>query len=211
MISRFVVVGTLAMACGLLAAGISRAAQVDVNEQQVQAWNRFSETLLKLHKQQLAGREIRQTEMSGRYGGEAAKNYSYKDVEYFDAKTGRLLSRVRWDGDRPEAYHSVEVFVYDGAGRLVRDFTTMYLPWARNAPIRTFINLHRESDGLHAFRQFDASGNRLYEQCKGRYSGEAVEISLEFQDIDALATAAPAYRACFGKLPETAGAFLTPH
>ncbi|MBI5612620.1 MAG: hypothetical protein HY942_06115 [Gammaproteobacteria bacterium] len=201
----------LALSGTLFGAGGARAAQVDVNEQQVQVWNRFSETLLKLHLQQLSGREIRKSEHSGRYGGEVAKNYSYKDIEYHDAKTGRLLSRVRWDGDKPEVYHTVEVFVYDGAGQLVRDFATMYLPWARNAPIRTFINLHRHTDGLHAYRQFDASGIRLYEQCKGAFSGKAVDISLEFQDIDAQATAAPAYKACFGKLPETAGAFLTPH
>ena len=192
MISRFVVVGTLAAVCGLLGGGFARAAQVDVNEQQVRAWNRFSEALLTLHKQQLNGREIRKTEESGRYGGEMAKNYSYKDIEYYDAKSGRLLSRVRWDGDKPEVYHTVEVHVYDGAGQLVRDFTSMYLPWARNAPIRTFINLHRHADDLHAFRQFDASGNRLYEQCKGRLSGEALEISLDFSDITAQATVAPA-------------------
>jgi hypothetical protein len=209
MISRLVVVGALVVVCGLT--GVARAVQVDANEQQMKTWNRFSETLLNLHKQQLNGRDIRKTEEAGRYGGKAAKNYSYKDIEYYDAKSGRLLSRVRWDGDKPEVYHTVEVYVYDAAGQLVRDFTSMYLPWARNAPIRTFINLHRHTDGLHAFRQFDASGNRLYEQCKGRFSGEAVEISLEFQDITVQATAAPAYKACFGKLPETAGAFLAPH
>lgn len=209
MVSRFVVVATLVVVCGLL--GVVRAAQVDVNEQQVKAWNRFSATLLNLHKQQISGREIRTNEESGKYGGEAAKGYSYKDTEYYDAKSGRLLSRVRWDGDKPDVYHTIEVYVYDGAGKLMRDFVSIYLPWARNAPISTFINLHRHTDGLHAFRQFDASGNRLYEQCKGVFSGKTVEISLEFEDIDARETATPVYKACFGKLPETAGAFLNPH
>lgn len=210
MISRFVVVGTLAVVCGLLGGGFVRAAQVDVNEQQVKTWNRFSETLLNLHKQQLNGREIRKTEEAGRYGGEMAKNYSYKDIEYYDAKTGRLLSRVRWDGDKPDIYHIVEVFVYDDAGRLVRDFSSIYLPWARNAPIRTFVNLHRHSGDLHAYRQFDASGRRLYEQCKGRVSDETIEISLDSQDITAQATASPEYKVCFAAMPETAGDYLTP-
>jgi hypothetical protein len=208
MVSRFVVAGALAVVCSLL--GVAEAAQVDVNEQQVKAWNRFSEVLFNLHKQQLAGREIRKTEHSGRYGGEAAKKYSFRDVNYYDADTGRLLSYVRWDGEKPDVYHIVEVFVYDAAGRLVRDFSSIYLPWARNAPIRTFVNLHRHNGELHAYRQFDASGRRLYEQCRGRVSGKAVDISLEYQDITAQATAAPTYKDCFSALPDTAGAYLTP-
>lgn len=210
MISRYAVVYSFSAVCAVFSAAVGGAPSVDVNEEQVKAWNRFSETLLTLHKRQIAGREIRKTEEAGRYGGEMAKKYSFRDVSYYDAGTGRLLSNVRWDGERPDVYHIVEVFVYDVAGRLVRDFSSIYLPWARNAPIRTFVNLHRHNGELHAFRQFDASGRRLYEQCRGRISGKAVDISLEYQDITAQATAAPIYKDCFAALPDTAGVYLTP-
>ena len=210
MISRFAAVCVLSAMCGSFSGAVLCATPIDVNEEQVKAWNRFSKTLFNLHKRQIAGREIRKTEEAGRYGGEMAKKYSFRDVSYYDAKTGRLLSHVRWDGDRPDVYHIVEVFVYDDAGRLVRDFSSIYLPWARNAPIRTFVNLHRHSGDLHAYRQFDASGRRLYEQCKGRVSDETIEISLESQDITAQATASPEYKVCFAAMPETAGDYLTP-
>jgi len=210
MISRYAI-GVVAVVCISFSGAVWCATSVDVNEQQVKAWNQFSETLLDLHKRQIAGREIRKTEQSGRYGGEMAKKYSFRDVSYYDANTGRLLSHVRWDGERPEVYHIVEVFVYDDAGLLARDFSSIYLPWARNAPIRTFVNLHRHSGEVHAFRQFDASGQRLYEQCRGRVSNRPVEISLEYYEVTAQETATPEYKICFAAMPETAGAYLTPH
>lgn len=210
MICRYVVVYTLAVSCAAFSSTVLSATSVDVNEDQVRVWNRFSETLFNLHKRQIAGREIRKTEQEGRYGGLMATKYSYRDVNYYDAKTGRLLSYVRWDGDKPDLYLIVEVFVYDDAGQLVRDFSSIYLPWARNAPIRTFVNLHRKNGEVRAFRQFDASGQMLYEHCKGRVANEPVEFSLEYQDITAQTTALPEYKACFAAMPKTAGSYLIP-
>lgn len=185
--------------------------QMEVDADHVSSWNRFAASVYDLHQRQIAGREILRTEVSGEYHGTAARGYAYKEISYHDARTGLLLSRVRLDRDRPKILHIVEVFIYDPQGRVIRDFASIYLPMAQNAPIRTLINVHQYNNGLHAYRQFDASGNRIYEQCKGRHAGTLVEISLEQQEIDPPATASDAYQACFAGIQETAGAYLVPH
>jgi hypothetical protein len=184
---------------------------MDVNEEQIRAWNRFANTLIELHKQGLAGREIETSETAGRHGGEFANRFTYREVSYYDAKNGRLLSRIRREDNKPENIQMIDVFVYDSSGRVIRDYTAIYLPWARNAPIRTFINLHQYENGLHGFRQFDASGNRLYEQCRGKLSGTEVNLSLEDYQVDSRIMESAAYRACFTKLPETPERYLIPH
>jgi len=140
--------------------------QIDVDEDHVTSWNRFAGKAYDLHQRQIANRDIRQTEMVGVYNGTAASGYRYMETSYYDAHTGLLLSRVRVDRDRPKILHVVEVFLYDEQGRVVRDYAALYLPWSQNAPIRTLINVHQYNRDLHAYRQFDASGNRIYEQCK---------------------------------------------
>lgn len=189
----------------------SQIKQMEVDEDHVASWNRFAGKVYDLHQRQIAGREIRRTELTGEYNGTAASGYAYKETSYHDARTGQLLSRVRVDRDRPGIVHIVEVFIYDEQGRVARDFASIYLPWARNAPIRTLINVHRYSNGLHAYRQFDASGNRIYEQCKGIHVGTPVEISLEQEEIGPPATTSDAYRICFAGAQETAGVYLVPH
>lgn len=181
------------------------------DEDQVQTWNRFADTVYALHERMLATHEVRSTEETGRYGGEFAKRFGFRETSYYDAKSNRLLSRVRRDQDKPDDVHIVEVFVYDPAGRVARDFSFIYLPWARNAPIRTFINLHQHSEGLHAYRQFDASGNRLYEYCEGKSSGREVKISLEDFQIKPKVISTKTYRACFAKIPPNASVYLTAH
>jgi hypothetical protein len=185
--------------------------RIETDDDHVTSWNRFAKKAYDLHQRQIAGREIRRTVETGEYHGAAARGYGYKETSYYDVRTGLLLSRVRFDRDRPEILHIVEVFIHDRQGRVIRDFASIYLPIAQNAPVRTFINVHRYNNGLHAYRQFDASGNRIYEQCKGRHAGQPVEISLEQQDIDPPATATGAYQACFAGVQETAGAYLVPH
>lgn len=185
--------------------------QMDVNADHVTSWNRFAASVYDLHKRQIGGREIRQTEVTGEYHGSAARGYAYKEISYHDAQTGLLLSRVSFDRDRPNILHTVEVFIHDPQGRVMRDFASIYLPMAQNAPIRTLINVHRYNNGLHAYRQFDASGNRIYEQCKGAHAGTQVDISLEQQDIGPPTTASETYRACFDGVQETVGAYLVPH
>lgn len=199
----------LLMVCSAWAA-TPQVRQMDVDDNHVVAWNRFAENIYNLHMQRMAGREVRQTEVIGEYGGSAAKGIFYKESSYHDAGTGLLLSRIRVDRDKPEIRHIVEVFIHDGQGRLLRDFAALYLPWSQNAPMRTMINLHRYKPDLHAYRQFDASGNRIYEQCKGTAAGAKVDISLEQQDINARSMASDAYRACFAGVQDTAGIYLNP-
>jgi hypothetical protein len=184
--------------------------QLDIDETQVVSWNRFAARLYDFHKQRLAGRDVRQTETTVEYGGTMAKGYFYKETSYHDARSGLLLGRVRVDRDKPEILHMVEVFLHDDQGRLIRDYAAIYLPWSQNAPIRTMINVHHHQSGLSAYRQFDASGNRIYEQCKGAVSGKKVEISLEQQEINARSTGTQTYRACFAGVQETAGIYLSP-
>lgn len=181
------------------------------DEDQVKTWNRFADTVYALHERALATHEVRSTEAVGRYGGEFAKRFSFRETSYYDAKSNRLLSRVRRDQDKPDNVHIVEVYVYDPSGQLTRDFSFIYLPWARNAPIRTFINLHQHSKDLHAYRQFDASGNRLYENCEGKFSGREVKISLEDFQIKPDVTSTQTYKNCFTKIPANASGYLTPH
>ena len=185
--------------------------QMEVDDDQVTSWNRFAAKVYDLHLRQIAGRETRQTEVTGEYGGTAASGYTYKETSYHDAHTGLLLSRVRVDRDRPKVLHLVEVFIHDPQGRVIRDFASIYLPWAQNAPMRTLINVHQYNNGLHAYRQFDASGTRIYEQCNGRYAGTLVEITLEQQDIGPPSTASDAYQSCFAGVQESVGAYLVPH
>lgn len=189
----------------------SATVPMEVNEEQVRQWNRFAETLVELHKKGIANRKIQETEETGRHGGEFAKRFTYREISYRDAQSGRLFSRIRREGADPGKIQMIDVFIYDSSGRVIRDYTAIYLPWARNAPIRTFINLHQYHDGLHGFRQFDASGNRLYEHCRGTFSGNEIDLSLEDHQIDSKVIETGAYQACFGKLPDTAGSYLVPN
>jgi hypothetical protein len=181
------------------------------DEDHVSVWNRFANQLYVLHQKQIVGRKIRHVEETGEYGGSAARGMAYLETSYYDVGTGQLLSRVRVDRDRPKTVHTVEVFIYDAQGRVERDFASIYLPWSQHAPIRTMINLHQYSPGLQAYRQFDASGNLVYEQCKGTHAGTLVDISLEQQEINSRSTSSAAYQACFAGVPSTAAAYLTPH
>jgi len=201
--------------------GISTAAEqkqqrMEVDISQVSDWNGFSEALFALHKKRMQGREIKTTEHTGGYGGRLGEADFYKEISYIDADTGRLLSKIQWEREHPDTIHTIEVFIYDNAGRVTRDFLAAYLPWSRNAPVQTLINLHYYNGELHGFRQFDASGERIYEQCSGKSAGEDVFISLEDYELNTSPDRRPhimstrMYEACFGDLQKTAGAYTTP-
>jgi hypothetical protein len=183
---------------------------LEVDQDRVATWNRFAASVHALHDARLAGREVRRTEVAGEYGGTMAKGYYYREASYTDARNGALLSRVRTDRDRPNVLHSVEVHIHDADGRVVRDYTAIYLPWSQNAPIRTFINLHGYHGELHAYRQFDASGDRYYERCTGRYAGLPVDLSLYEEEIRPQVVATELYRACFSGIQETVGVYRVP-
>jgi len=184
--------------------------QIETNEAHVTSWNRFAKQAFDLHKRQIAGRAIRKTEVAGQYHGTAARGYAYTETSYHDARSGLLLSRVRVDRDRPKILHIVEVFIHDEQGHVIRDFGAIYLPWIQNAPIRTMVNLHQYNRDLHAYRQFDASGVRIYEHCQGRQSGARVDISLYEHEIGLPATASDTYQACFAGVQQTAGIYRSP-
>src|SRR3989344_5622394 len=118
----------------------SASVSMGVNEAQVRQWNRFAETLVELHEKAIAGRKVQESEKTGRHGGEFANRFTYREVSYHDVKSGRLLSRIRREANNPGNIQMIDVFMYDASGRVIRDFSAIYLPWARNAPIRTFIN-----------------------------------------------------------------------
>lgn len=175
----------------------------------VQRAQPFTAQLFNLHEKAIASDKLSQTVTEGRYEGEMAKSYSYREIIYKSIGSGATVSRVRWDSDRSGVLDELAVNVLDDRGRIVRDYQVIYLPWMLSVPVRTFINLHAYDGGLHSYRQFDASGARIYEQCRGTLGKEKVDLSLEAEDIKPVANT-PAYRACFAGLPATPGIYLTP-
>jgi len=209
-LSRAFMAGILVMTLVRPAAAAERLMAVDPDKDHVAVWNRFADNVYALHRRGLVGRQVRETVTTGEYNGMAAEGQFYRDVTYTDARTGQLLSRVRTDRDHPETRQIIEAYVWGQDGRVARDYIAMYLPWAHNAPINTFITLHRYHDGLHAMRQFNASGERIYEQCNGTLAGTRIDIGLDWGEISPQATSSPTYRECFDGLQETAGIYLTP-
>lgn len=176
-------------------------------------WNRFADKMLALHEQRISQFKIRTTE---KLGGYYRMPDFYKEVRYIDSATDRLISLVQWETKKPDLVHYMELYFYDTQGRVERDYGLSFLTDGRNAPMATMINFHAYNGKLHAFRQFDASNNRLYEFCEGTYKGKPVEIKLiemeilEFEDLPKSIMTSPEYKACFKGLPATAGKYLTP-
>ena len=182
-----------------------------IDVEHVRVWNRFAEQVVALHQRQIAELEVRVEERTGQYGGEMANRFRFREASYYEVNSGRLLSRVRWDRDHPDEVQLAEVYLYDPGGRVQRDYSFIYLPWGRGAPIRTFISLHGYSDGLHAMRQFDASGQPIYESCEGTFDGQRVEIRLPEERLGTPVSASASYQRCFAALPAVAGNDLSPH
>lgn len=168
----------------LLVPSVSNAAgstaPMSHNQVEVDSWNLFAQRLYILHQHQIAQREIVQKESKGGYSG--GKDF-YREVKYIDKKTKNLLSRILWEIDNPEQIHEIEVFVYGKNGKLKRDYLAAFFPEQRNAPIQTLINIHYQNDELKSFRQFDASGDKIYELCEGKFFGEPLTISLDDDDF----------------------------
>lgn len=189
---------------------------VNVQEDQVTTWNRFAEGVLKLHHRQLQGRNIEQSEEFGGYRGLPR---FYREITYRDAESKRVLSRIQWERERPDRVHSIEVYVYDPQGRLLRDYLAWYLPLARNAPRATAINLYHYDDELRGWRQFDASNERTYEKCsewrEAKEQRTLIELSerkLEevLAEPDKGIAASALYQRCFAALADTATRYLEP-
>jgi len=176
----------------------------------IKTWNQFADRLLQLHRLQIANTAV-ETRQS--FGGYAGMKDFYKEVVYTDRKSRKVLSTVQWVTEHPDVMHTISVNIYDDKGRLIRDYLAAYLPVHRNAPIQTLINLHHYNGGLHAFRQFDASGNKIYEKCRGRFANKKVDLSLWEDDFylkDKQVFETKLYHACFDKIPENYERFSNP-
>ncbi len=192
----------------------ARADRMREDSVHVQTWNRFADEVYELHKKLVAGKDIKKREKKGGYDGMPD---FYNEVEYIDTKTGNLISRILWETENPDQFHVIEVNVHDNQNRIIRSFTAAFLPGYRNAPNQTLIHLYNYAGKkLTAFRTFDASGDRIYEQCEGEHKGKQVWISLEDVDIAGAENTAgsvmfkPEYKACFQDLQKVCGDYVRP-
>lgn len=178
----------------------------------VRKWNKFANDLNELHKKQIANKEIT---IKSKKGGYATNKEFYVEKEYYD-KQGKLLSRIAWEIEKPENIHVVEIFIYNKDSKIIRDYSAAFLPVYRNAPVQTLISLHQYNKGLHAFRSFDASGDRILERCEGKYNNEEVSFMLDEDELYELIgdekgfMYSSEYKRCFDNLQETAGKYLNP-
>jgi len=191
-----------------------RISPMKVDTKQVTQWNNFADSLYTLHKAVIKNTQIRTEEEVGGYGGVTAGDF-YTEVRYYEKETDLLLSKVQWELEQPDVIHNIEIFIYED-GRLIRDYYAGYLPNHRNAPLHTMINFYGAEDELRSFRQFDASGERIYEQCTGKHFSEEVDISLENDEWLSpigeslkLMSSEP-YIACFGDTPKEIGRYINP-
>ncbi|MBL6958245.1 MAG: tetratricopeptide repeat protein [Rhodospirillales bacterium] len=196
------------VAAVVLAGASGAAAQIKEDPRHVRNWNAFADNLYKAHRLLIAAQPVRTSEKPGGYAG---RPNTFREVEYRAAGNGRLLSRILWQRDRPDTVHVIEIFFYDERGRLSVDYSASYLLEYRNAPAQTLINIHSYEDGLHAFRQFDASGDRIYESCRGDYFDTPVDVSLdEGGSPESEGVPEDLYTTCFGFLPLTVDKYLDP-
>ena len=197
---------------GLLLMGTAYAAEpMKEDNQHVRSWNAFADNVYQLH-QKLS--QVDGVSTKTRIGGYAGMPEFYREERFYIGE--RLISKVQWEKAQENVLHSIEVFIHDDQGRVIRDYIAAYLPTYRNAPTQTLISLHRYHDQLHAFRTFDASGYRIIERCTGQLEAREVNILLDEDEIDAALgdpksiMASAEYQACFGDLQAEAGKYLLP-
>lgn len=211
--SVFVGIALILLPTSLLAK--ERLSPMGEDRKQVTEWNRFADSLRTLHKAMLNNTSVRTEEEVGGYGGTTGGDF-YTEIRYYDKKTGLLISKVQWELERPDVIHNIEIFIHDDEGLLMRDYYAGFLPHHRNAPLRTMVNFYGDHANLKSFRQFDASGERIYEQCSGKHFGNDVDISLEDNewefpsDEGKQISTTEAYIACFGDVPKKVGKYLDP-
>lgn len=203
-------VGLMLMFVCLSAAPLQAAEQQAMKQdnRHVRRWNAFADKLLKLHER-LIDRQVHV--IKTRMGGYAHQADFYKEYRYINKKTGKLISQLQWEKAYPDNLHSIEVYIHDEYGRVIRDYSATYLPEYRNAPSQTLINLHAYNGLLHAFRSFDATGDHILDRCTGRHNGKVINILLGEDELYEARFArngvmqSDTYKACFNGLPQTAG------
>ena len=145
----------------------------------VRVWNKFANDSLSLHKKLTKGKKL---EVKTRVGSYANVKDFYIEHRYFD--NGKLISQLQWEKENPKTLHTIEVYVHDKQGRVIRDFMAAYLPFYHNAPTQTLISIHHYNNNLHAFRSFDASGDTVLERCEGKDNkGQSVNLLLDEDDL----------------------------
>ncbi len=205
-----IIVGAI-LALNTIAYAQEYETSVEVSQSEVDAWNKFASSLLTLHRDSISKTNYRVERRSGYYGGEYAKDYRFLEESFFAKSDSRLLSRIRWHDKNKNLFQTIEVFIYDRNGLLTRDYTAAYLLRERNAPFQTLINIHKHDDKLHAYRQFDASDELLFEKCNGTLDGSKVSLLLEDYEMpDQPFDYTGEYLMCFSNLPKSAGAYLDP-
>lgn len=206
---RLALVLTMTSTASVVHAEVSKVVTVDNDH--VRVWNKFANDLVSLHQQLTKNKNVKQTE---RTGGYASQPDFYKEEVFSDSTSGRVISKLLWEKAKPANLHVVEVYVYNDKGQVIRDYSASYLPHGRNAPVQTLINLHGYSGKMHGFRQFDATGDIIFEQCEGTYKGKNVTIRLFENDLfgnskyaDAI-VASDAYKACFQGIERNAKRYI---
>lgn len=183
------------------------------NNVHARTWNKFAADVLVLHKHLQKKKKLTVTKQTGGYFGNPD---FYNEEIHTDASNGKLVSRVQWEREDPEKLHTIEVFIHDKKGRVIRDYAAAYLPNYRNAPVQTLVSFYVYNGMLMAYRTFDASGDRIGERCVGKLKGEEVNFLLDEDEIvDALdgysdRMEQPDYKACFKGLREEVGKYLLP-
>ncbi len=188
------------------------AAKMTEDNVHVRKWNQFAVDLHELHKKNIANKKIT---VKSKKGGYATKKEFYLEKEHYDEQ-GKLLSRIAWELDKPDNIHVIEIFIYNNDGKIIRDYSAAFLPDYRNAPVQTLISLHQYNDGLHAFRSFDATGDRILERCEGKYKSKEISFMLDEDELYELMgdengfMYSNEYKLCFDNLQEEAGKYLNP-
>ena len=189
------------------------AEKLTEDNEYVRKTNKFADNTLALHKQLIQEIDHKlEKSVSGYHG---TPDF-YNQEKYINKKNGKVISVVTWERDNPENLHTIEVFVRDSKGRVIRDYAAAYLPTYRNAPTQTLVSFHAYNGDLHAFRTFDALGDRLVERCTGKFKGKKVNMLLDEDDLidaihgDSKIMQEAHYKACFKGLPKEAGKYLTP-
>ena len=176
----------------------------------VRVWNKFAADTLKLHKKLTKGKDF---QIKTRIGSYANIKDFYIEHRYY--LNGKVISQLQWEKDNPKQLHTIEVYLYDKKGRVIRDYTAAYLPFYHNAPTQTLVSFHHHTDKLHAFRSFDATGDKILERCTGvDIEGQQVNLLLDEHDLindpDEL-IGSKEYTACFSGLKQNQlGKYIIP-
>ena len=170
----------IVLAAGVVAGSVAASkGSMKEDKTHIRKWNSFADKLLALHRKLIKGRQV---EVKSKIGGYSTHPRYFKEEKYYDKKTGKLISKIHWERKNPKNLHSIEIYVRDKQGRIIRDYSVTYLPEYRNSPVQTLINFHGYSGKMHGFRQFDASGDLIYEQCEGIYKGKTI-VHRMFEDM----------------------------